>query len=123
MMSSMRWKIWNDTFELVPPPRDRQIVEGKWVYALKTDQNGDKTHKARHVAKGYSQVAEIDYHKTFSPTARVSSILAMIQCAVQNVMVIHQMNVKTADLNAPIDCEIYVEQPEDFENAAKMEEN
>ena len=28
---------------------------------------------------------------------------------------LHQMDVKTAYLNAPIDCEIYLEQPEGFE--------
>ena len=27
----------------------------------------------------------------------------------------HQMDVKTAYLNAPIDCELYVEQPEGYE--------
>ena len=103
----------NDRFELVPPPKDRKIVGGKWVYAINqlTDQNGDKTHKARFVAKGYSQVAEIDYLKTFSPTAHMSSIRALIQCAIQNDMVIHQMDVRTAYLNALIDCKIYMEQP------------
>ena len=34
--------------------------------------------------------------------------------AVQYDLVIHQMDVKTAFLNAPIDCELYVEQPEGF---------
>ena len=109
----------NDTYELVPPPKDRQVVGGKWVYAIKTDQKGDKTHKAQYVAKGYSQVAEIDYHKTFSPTTRMSSIRALIQCAVQNDMGIHQMDVKTAYLNAPIDCKHYMEQPEGFEKRGK----
>ena len=32
----------NDTFELVPCPKDRQIVGAKWVYTIKTDQNEKK---------------------------------------------------------------------------------
>ena len=36
-----------------------------------------------------------------------------MQLALQEGMVMHQMNVKTAYLNAPIDCELYMEQPED----------
>jgi len=30
-------------------------------------------------------------------------------------MVVHQMDVKTAYLNAPIDCELYMEQPEGYD--------
>ena len=38
-----------------------------------------------------------------------------MQIAVQNNMHIHQMDVKTAYLNAPFDCHIYIEQPEGYE--------
>ena len=34
---------------------------------------------------------------------------------VQEGMVVHQMDVKTAFLNAPIDCELYIEQPEGYQ--------
>jgi hypothetical protein len=37
-----------------------------------------------------------------------------MQLAVQNDLVVHQLDVKTAYLNAPIDCEIFMEQPEGF---------
>ena len=37
-----------------------------------------------------------------------------MQLAVQQGMIVHQMDVKTAYLNAPIDCELYIEQPEGF---------
>ena len=109
----------NDTFELVPPPEDREIVGGKWVYTVKTGPKKAETFKARYVAKGYSQVPVIDYHEIFSPTARMSSIRVLLQHAVQNDMFVHQMDVKTAYLNAPIDCEIFMEQPEGYERAGK----
>ena len=38
-----------------------------------------------------------------------------MQLAVQFNLNVHQMDVKTAFLNAPIDCELYVEQPKGFE--------
>jgi len=44
----------------------------------------------------------------------MSSVRMLMQLAVQNNMITHQMDVKTA-YNAPIDCEIYMEQPEGFE--------
>ena len=109
----------NETFELVPAPIDRQVVGGRWVYAVKICQNGEEAHKARYVVKGYSRIPEIDYQETFAPTARMSSIRILLQRAVQNDMRVHQMDVKTAYLNAPIDCDIYMEQPEGFEKHGK----
>ncbi len=109
----------NETFELVPPPKGREVVGGKWVYAVKTGPNKAETHKARYVAKGYSQIPGIDYHETFSPTARMSSIRVLVQHATQKDMLVHQMDVKTAYLNAPIDCEIFMEQPEGYERVGQ----
>ena len=104
----------NDTFELVPLPEGRKPVGGRWVYSIKFDKDGNERFKARFVAKGYSQLPGIDFHETFSPTARITSIRVLMQIAIQYDLVIHQMDVKTAFLNAPIDCELYVEQPEGF---------
>ena len=86
----------NDTYNLVTPPEGRQIVGGQWVFAVKTGPNGEESHKARYVAKGYSQIAELDYQETFAPTARMSSVRMLMQRAVQNNMITHQMDVKTA---------------------------
>ena len=87
---------------------------GEWVYAIKTGPNGEEKYKACYVAKGYSQIPNIDYHETFSPTAKMTSVRILMQLAVQYNLTIHQMDVKTAFLNAPIDCELYVEQPKGF---------
>ena len=48
--------------------------------------------------------------ETFSLTAHMTSVRILIQTAVNEDMVIHQMNVNTA--YAPIGCHIYVRQPE-----------
>ena len=110
----------NNTFELVSPPKDKKVIGSKWVYAIKTDKNGQDHFKARFVAKGFSQVEGIDYQETFSPTARMNSIRVISQIAVKNDLEIHQMDVKAAYLNAPIDCDVYIKQPEGF---VKGEEN
>ena len=52
-----------------------------------------------------------DYDQTFSPVVRYSSIRALLAFAVQNDMIIHQMDVVTAFLNGTLDEEIYMEQP------------
>ena len=105
----------NDTFEYVTLPPDKNLVGSRWVYCVKSEPNGEERYKARFVAKGFSQVKGIDYQETFSPTAQMTSIRMLLQLAVQEGMVIHQMDVKTAYLNAPIDTELYIEQPKGFE--------
>ena len=37
-----------------------------------------------------------------------------MQIAAENELIVHQLDVKTAYLNAPIDCEIYIKQPKGF---------
>jgi len=106
----------NNTYELTILPKTHTAVGGRWVYQVKPGPNGEEKYKARYVAKGYSQVKDIDYGETFAPTARMSTLRALLDVAVQKNMVIHQMDVKTAYLNADIDHEIYVEQPEGYED-------
>ena len=104
----------NDTFELTSLPEGRSAVGGRWVFTVKSSPNSDDKFKARYVAKGYSQVRELDYHETFSPTARITSIRLLLQLAQQENLIIHQMDVSSAYLNAPIDTEIFIDQPEGF---------
>ena len=85
------------------------------MYTIKDGSDGAKTYKARYVAKGYSQVRGIDYQETFAPTANLTSVRALLQIAAQHNLILHQMDVKTPYLNAPIDCEIYIDQAEGFE--------
>ena len=73
-----------------------------------------KDIKARFVARGFSQKNGIDYGETFSPTADITSIRILMQMVVQYDLIVHQMDVKTAYLHAPIDYEIFVEHPEGF---------
>ena len=104
----------NDTYELTTLPEGRRCIGGKWVYNIKPNPNGDDKFKARYVAKGYSQIKDIDYTETFSPTAKITSIRMIMQLAAQEDLIVHAMDVKTAYLNADIQDEIYVQQPEGF---------
>ena len=99
----------NDTFELTSRPKDKPIIGGRWVYAVKEGINSGEKYKARYVAKGYNQIEGIDYNETFSPTARITSVRTLINIAVQEDLIVHTMDVKNAYLNAKIDCDIYVE--------------
>ncbi|MEE4247441.1 MAG: reverse transcriptase domain-containing protein [Kangiellaceae bacterium] len=105
----------NDVYELTELPNDRDSVKGRWVYAVKENPNQNLKYKARYVAKGFSQKAGVDYDETFAPTAKMTTIRTLMNVVAQDDMVIHQLDVKAAYLNAPIDHEIYLEQAQGFE--------
>ena len=71
----------NNTYTLVPPPKDKQIVGGRWVYSVKVEPNGKFRYKARYVAQGFKQVHGCDYFETFAPTSKMLSVRMMMQLA------------------------------------------
>ena len=50
-------------------PRGRKIVESRWVHSYKSNELGNyvKT-KSRMVVKGFTQMPNVDYYETTSPT-------------------------------------------------------
>ena len=110
MDSEMKSLVDNDTFDITELPHGKRAIGGKWVYTVKG--NGD--YKARYVAKGFRQIHGVDYFETFSPTARMESVRTLAQLAVQYDLVLNQMDVKGAYLHAPIDSEIYIDQPKGY---------
>lgn len=116
MKAEMKALKENQTWELVPRPKARNVVGGKWVYKVKRNADGtiDK-FKARYVAKGYSQVAGLDYKETYAPTARPETIRLIFALTAQLDCVLEQMDVKSAYLHSAIDEEVFLEQPKGFE--------
>jgi hypothetical protein len=68
------------------------------------------------VAKGYSQVKDLDFGETFSPVIRLESIQILLAHATQHDFKLYQMDTKSAFLNDPIKEEVYVQQPPGFES-------
>jgi hypothetical protein len=100
----------NDTWELVELPAGRKAIKSKWVFKLKIDGR----YRARVVAKGFTQIPDIDYDETFSPVARFESLRLLLALAALENWEIHQMDVKSAFLNGVLNEEIYMEQPQGF---------
>ncbi|UYV81278.1 hypothetical protein LAZ67_20000641 [Cordylochernes scorpioides] len=101
--------IENKTWELVDPPKNRNIIGTKWVFKTKCNSDGSvERHKARLVAKGYSQQYGIDYEETFAPVVRQSTIRMFLALAVEYNLIVHQMDVQSAYLNGEIKEEVYM---------------
>ena len=105
----------NETWNLVRPPTDSDVIPGKRVYKVKLGPSGqvDK-NKARYVAKGFKQVEGLDYFETFAPNYKPEAFRILLQLSAKQGHVMHQFDVKTAFLHSPIEEEVYLEQPQEF---------
>ncbi|GJV42448.1 retrovirus-related pol polyprotein from transposon TNT 1-94 [Tanacetum coccineum] len=106
-----------EVWELVPRPIYVMVISLKWIYKVKLDEYGDVLkNKARLVTKGYRQEEGIDFEDTFAPVARIEAIRIFISNAATKNMIIYQLDVKTAFLNGDLQEEVFVSQPEGFED-------
>lgn len=104
-----------EVWTLVTLPKERKAVRTKWVFDIKFDgENKPTRYKARLVAKGFSQKAGVDYFEIFSPVCRYSTARFVIALSLHYGWNRVQLDVKTAFLNARLDEEIYVTQPEGY---------
>ena len=105
-------KIW----QLCELPAHKKSLGGRWVFALKKDENGEIVkYKARYVAKGFFQIFGSDFLETFAPTAKLSSVRILLALATHFHYEVFQFDVSSAYLNADLEEDIYVEQPPGFE--------
>jgi hypothetical protein len=58
----------------------------------------------------------LDFDETFAPVARLELIHMLLAYATHHGFKLYQMDVKSTFLNGPINEEVYVEQPPDFES-------
>ena len=96
-------------------PHGRKPIECKWVFKVKYLSDGRvERFKGRMMAKGYAQKYGINYGETFSPVVCFPSIRTLLALAVQNDMLILQIDVVAAFLNGNLHDEIYMQQPDSY---------
>ncbi|CAL1384073.1 unnamed protein product [Linum trigynum] len=65
----------NEVWDLVDLPEGCKRVGNRWVLKTKHDSNGNiERHRARLVAKGFTQKSSVDYKETFSPVSKKDSL-------------------------------------------------
>ncbi|KAJ0806767.1 putative RNA-directed DNA polymerase [Helianthus annuus] len=107
--------IRNGTWSLVPPVSNANVVDCKWVYKIKRDQTGAiQRYKARLVAKGFNQQPGVDYHETFSPVVKSTTIRTVLSLAVTRKWALRQLDVQNAFLHGDLKETVYLRQPPGF---------
>eukprot|EP00873_Tetraselmis_striata_P021410 jgi/Tetstr1/441674/TSEL_029899.t1 len=97
-------------------PEERTAIPSKWVFKVKYNADGSIARfKARLVVQGCRQRHGIDYAETFAPTVKFTTIRVLFAIAVQYGWNIHQVDVDTAFMYAPVEEEIYMRPPPSYE--------
>lgn len=101
----------NKTWKLTDRNNEKTVTS-KWVFSIKRNPNNTNRYKARLCARGFTQVKDIDYKETFSPTTRYDSIRVILSLAARENYEIQQFDVQTAFLYGELVEDVYMEVPE-----------
>ena len=75
----------NQTWELVDVPKNKYVINFKWIYKTKQDANGNvQKHKERMVATGFTQQPGIDFNETFALVACIGTSTTVLTITTQN---------------------------------------
>ena len=100
----------NQTWELVPRSKNKNVIGTKWVFKNKVNENGQVIkNNAILVCKGYAQVEGIYFEETFAPVSRLEAIRMFFAFASYKKFKVYQMDVKSAFLNGNLEEEVYIE--------------
>ncbi|CAI7803810.1 unnamed protein product [Closterium sp. NIES-54] len=107
----------NGTWELVELPEGRKAITSKWLFKIKSDADSKiEQYKSRLVAKGYQQKEKVEYMELFASIVKPTTLRTLLAAATIKGWVVKQMDVTTAFLNGILEEEIFLAQPERFDD-------
>ncbi|CAI7878657.1 unnamed protein product, partial [Closterium sp. NIES-54] len=111
----------NETWTLTNLPPGMKALDCTWVLRVKTDAEGRlERRKTRLVIKGFQQREGIDFQEVFAPVAKAPTLRLLLAAAAVCGWKVEQMDVKTTFLYGVVDEEIYMKQPEGYDDGSGL---
>ena len=84
----------NSTWTLVHPQPTQNIIGCKWIFRVKRNLDGSVAwYKIRLVAKGFNQCLGVDFHDTFSPIVKPTTIRVILTIVVSKGWHLRQLDI------------------------------
>lgn len=75
----------NSAWDIVNLPKGNRPIACRWVYKVKYCYDGSiELQKEYLFVKGFTQKEGIDYHETFSPVVKLTTVRRLVALAVKN---------------------------------------
>ena len=104
MQEEVRSLLENHTYDLVKLPQGKKALINKWVYRLKTKNNGSQLrYKAWLVVKGFNQKKGIDFEEIFSPMVKMCSIRVALGLVARLNLEVEKLDVKTTFIHGDLE--------------------
>lgn len=101
-----------NAFEVIDRPAHCKPIPSHFVHSVKTHADGSfASVKARLVANGNEQVEGQDFHATYAPTPSPELLRLFLTIAANKDWEVHQADVKSAYVHAPLSEELIMEVP------------
>ncbi|WVZ14947.1 hypothetical protein V8G54_012513 [Vigna mungo] len=95
----------------------REIALGQWsnyhqiIRLLVANAGSIERHKARLIAKGFTQTKGMDFFETFSPVVKLTTVRFLISIVVSRNWFLYLLDVDNAFLHGDLDKDVYMKPP------------
>jgi hypothetical protein len=120
MSSELTVLIHHNTWHLIPPPPNCNIIGCKWVFWIKRHAAGFVDRfKPKLVAKRFNQRLGLDYKETFSLVVKPITIRTVLTIAIMQGWSLRQLDVNNDFIHGHLTEKVYMKQPPGFKSPEK----
>ncbi|CAL1393651.1 unnamed protein product [Linum trigynum] len=120
MLAEYNALLRNNTWLLVPPATDQNLISCKWIFRIKTQPDDSiERYKARLVARGFQQRPGIDFGKTYSPVLKPTTLRLILSLAVSQNWPVRQLDIANAFLHGSLSEPVNMQKPPGFVDQAR----